>query len=395
MKPFNTFRDLRIPQPLAHALDRMDFIRPTPIQTAAIPAALEGKDVLGIAQTGTGKTAAFGIPLLTRIYAEPGKAALVLAPTRELAAQIHDVLKKMSKEMKMYGTLVVGGESFSRQAREIADGVDYIIATPGRLNDHLDEGTIRLSYVSFLVLDEVDRMLDMGFAPQIKRIMKHLPKKLQTLLFSATLPKETVQIAEALLYQPVRITIKPVESKHSIDIETLRTSPSAKSDLIVEELEAIEGKTLIFTRTKSRTERVARILDRNGFKVVNIHGGRTQGQRKRALSMFKEGSHPIMVATDIAGRGIDVSDIEVVVNYDLPGCREDYIHRIGRTGRNGKTGKAINFVTDEDEDVSLILTGQKDAPKKRPQPQQKSQPQQRLKRASKRSNRRGRRRRRG
>ncbi|MEZ4750408.1 MAG: C-terminal helicase domain-containing protein [Bdellovibrionota bacterium] len=178
----------------------------------------------------------------------------------------------------------------------------------------------------------------------------------------------------------MRINIKPVENKHSIEVETLRMSPGDKSNLIVEELSEIEGKTLIFTRTKSRTERVARILGKSGFKVVNIHGGRTQGQRKRALSMFKEGSHPIMVATDIAGRGIDVSDIEVVVNYDLPGCREDYIHRIGRTGRNGKTGRAINFVTDEDTDVSLVLTGQKEPGKRKPE--RKPQPQQRMKRAS-------------
>jgi len=359
----------------------MRFLKPTPVQAAAIPPALTGRDILGTAQTGTGKTAAFGIPLLDRIYAEPGKTALVLAPTRELAAQIYTVLRQMAKGLPLHGTLVVGGESFARQANEFDRGVDYIVATPGRLNDHLQERTADLSEVSFLVLDEVDRMLDMGFAPQIKQIMRYVPQKRQTLLFSATLPRQAADMAAKFLKDPVRVAIEPMEGVVPIEERTIRTSAQEKPQLIVTELKARPGKTLIFTRTKSRTERVARILGKSGHKVVNLHGGRTQGQRKRALNMFREGTHPIMVATDIAGRGIDVIDIETVVNYDIPHCREDYIHRIGRTARNGRAGRALTFVTAEDVDSDTVLTGKKT-------PKVKAKPKGHLPRAARRFNRR-------
>lgn len=359
MKPFDSFKDLTIPNQLFLSLERMDFLKPTPIQQAAIPAALSGKDILGTAQTGTGKTGAFGIPMLNQIHANPGKIGLILAPTRELAAQIHKVLRQMAKGLKLEGTVVVGGESFRRQAYDFDRGIDFIVATPGRLNDHLQEGTIHLDDVIFFVLDEVDRMLDMGFTPQIQQIVRYIPAERQTLLFSATLPKQAADMAAKFLRKPVRVAIEPTHATVPIEERTIQTSHQQKTDLVISELNAGTGKTLIFARTQSRTERLAKMIGRSGYKVVDLHGGRTQGQRRRALDMFRNGSHPIMVATDIAGRGIDVVDIETVVNFDVPGCRDDYIHRIGRTARNGKPGKALNFVTPEDTDVEEVLTGKK------------------------------------
>jgi ATP-dependent RNA helicase RhlE len=268
----------------------------------------------------------------------------------------------MGKGMGMYGSLVVGGESFRRQRDELERGADYIVATPGRLNDHLQEGTVDLSNINFLVLDEVDRMLDMGFAPQIKEIMKHLSKERQTLLFSATLPQEIQGLANQLLKNPVRVAID-TELKASAQIEqkTVEVSMDGKNNLILKELKERKGKVLIFARTQIRTDRLATMLYREGHKVVRLHGGCTQWQRKDALDKFRKGTHPIMVATDLAGRGIDVTDIEHVINFDLPETHEDYIHRIGRTGRFGKTGQALNFVTPVDSE--RIITGVKPKPK--------------------------------
>lgn len=361
---FNTFNELSLPEALSKSLGKMNFISPTPIQQQAIPVALQGKDVLGTAQTGTGKTGAFGIPLLTSLYSEPTKQALILCPTRELAAQINQVLRQMGRGLGMYGCLVVGGESFGRQRNELERGADYIVATPGRLNDHLQEGTVDLSNIDFLVLDEVDRMLDMGFAPQIKEIMKYLSKERQTLLFSATLPKEIQALAHQLLKNPVRVAID-TELKPSAQVEqkTVEVSQDGKTGLILKELKERPGKVLIFARTQIRTDRLATTLYREGYKVVRLHGGCTQWQRKEALDRFRRGTHPIMVATDLAGRGIDVTDIEHVINFDLPETHEDYIHRIGRTGRFGKTGQALNFVTPIDTDAERIITGVKAKPK--------------------------------
>jgi ATP-dependent RNA helicase RhlE len=345
---------------LAQALTDMGFVKPTPVQAEAIPPALEGKDILGTAQTGTGKTAAFGVPLLTRLYDDSKKQALILAPTRELAAQIHKVLRQMSKGMKMHGVLVVGGESFKRQVDELRRGVDYIVATPGRLNDHLQEGTIKLSHIRILVLDEVDRMLDMGFLPQIKRIMQHVPATRQTLLFSATLPTEITSLAASLLYEPVRIAIGPVaQPLAQVTEKTIRTTQEGKNSLILKEIRSRLGRILIFTRTKSRAERLGKLIHDEGYNVVVLHGGRSQGQRKQALEYFQRGSHQIMVATDLAGRGIDVVDIEHVINFDVPQTREDYIHRLGRTARAGKTGEAVTFLITGDLDGERVLTGEK------------------------------------
>lgn len=364
MNSFQTFKDLNLPSPLARALDEMEFIEPTPVQAEAIPQALKGQDILGTAQTGTGKTAAFGIPLLVKLHAEHGMDGLILAPTRELAAQIHQVLTQMSRGSKIEGALVVGGESFGRQVSDLQRHPAYIVATPGRLNDHLMERTIDLSRIGFLVLDEVDRMLDMGFAPQIQRIMRHIPKKRQTMLFSATLPREILNLAHSLLKSPVRVEI----GAHSTPVaqiteSTILTTQEGKNSILLAELKAREGKVLVFTRTKSRTDRVARFLHVNGFKVVGLHGGKSQGQRKLALERFRSGKTRIMVATDLAGRGIDVLDIEHVINYDIPGSREDYIHRIGRTGRWGKTGNAVNLLVNGDYEGELIISGKKPTPR--------------------------------
>jgi superfamily II DNA/RNA helicase len=358
LKTFESFNELDLPGPLGNALVEMGFLNPTPVQEATIPLALLGKDVLGTAQTGTGKTGAFGIPLLTFLDRSPKHRALVLAPTRELAAQIHSVLQKMGKGMGFYGTLLVGGESFHRQANELQNGTDYIIATPGRLIDHMQQRTINLASVGLLVLDEVDRMLDMGFIPQIRQIMTQVPKERQTLLFSATLPAEIASLAASFLKSPERVSIGAVaNSTAQVEETTIRLQGDAKNTTILKELKARQGKVLVFARTQARTDRLAKMLYREGMGVVALHGGKTQGQRKLALERFRNGSSRILVATDLAGRGIDVLDIEHVINYDVPGSREDYVHRIGRTGRNGKTGQALNLLENGDVDGEEAITG--------------------------------------
>ena len=333
LKTFQSFNDLNIPLSMKESLKEMNFLTPTPVQAGAIPAGLAGRDIVGTAQTGTGKTGAFGIPLLASICATPGKRALILAPTRELASQIHKVLRTIGKKSSLTGSLVVGGESFRRQADELSRDIDYIVATPGRLNDHLRERTADLSQVSVLVLDEVDRMLDMGFLPQIKEVLRGVPKKRQTMLFSATLPENVLRFVNPLVSEPVRVTVgTSTSSTLQINEKVVRVRQEEKLPRLLEQLRGQKGKVLIFVRTQSRTYRLIRALEREGFRAVCLHGGRTQGQRKQALERFRGGSHPYMVATDLAGRGLDIVDIDHVINFDVPETREDYIHRIGRTG---------------------------------------------------------------
>lgn len=346
---------------MKESLDEMKFVNPTPIQASAIPAGLEGRDIVGTAETGTGKTAAFGIPLLASLCSKPGVQGLVLAPTRELAAQIHQVLSTLGRKADLVGSLVVGGESFRRQADEMRRGVDFIVATPGRLNDHLQYRTARLDKVGVLVLDEVDRMLDMGFLPQIKDVLRHTPKERQTMLFSATLPREVTQFIDPLVQDPVRVAINDVKKANNLVKEdVIRTQPQLKTGLLLKHLQATTGKVLVFVRTKSRTARVVRSLENSGYKVVSLHGGRTQSQRVQALERFRSGTHPIMIATDLAGRGLDVKDIDHVVNFDVPATREDYIHRIGRTGRAGNTGTATSFLIEGDRDEERVVFGKVD-----------------------------------
>ncbi len=362
---FQSFKELNIPAPLAKALEEMNFFNPTPVQAQAIPPALDGKDILGTAQTGTGKTAAFGIPLVTTLTENTKIDGLILAPTRELAAQIHMVLQNMTRGQKIYGCLVVGGESFHNQAKQLRDRVDYIVATPGRLNDHLEQGTVDLGRVGFLVLDEVDRMLDMGFAPQIKRIMRKVPEERQTLLFSATLPHEIVGLANTFLKNPVRVAIDAVAAPPGqVTEDTITTTHEGKNTQVLKEINEREGLIIIFVRTKSRADRLTKLIQREGHKVACMHGGRSQPQRKKALADFRSGRYRIMVATDLAGRGIDVNDIEHVINYDVPATREDYVHRVGRTGRYGKTGKALTFLLAGDFDGERVVDGKAPAAKK-------------------------------
>lgn len=360
LKTIQSFTELSLPLPLAHALQRMEFITPTPVQAVTIPAALAGRDIMATAQTGTGKTAAFGVPLLTWLSGDPAKRALILAPTRELAAQIFGVLRQLGNGLKHRGALVIGGESFHSQVVQLEQGCDYVVATPGRMNDHLEKRTIDISTVDILILDEVDRMLDMGFLPQIRRIVSRIPENRQTMLFSATIPSEIQGLANTFLINPVRISIGPeTQPAPQVQEETIRTTQEGKNAVILREVKNRAGSILIFTRTKARANRLTKLLICDHHAVVLLHGNRSQAQRKSAMWKFRRGSHRIMVATDLAGRGIDVEGIGHVINYDVPATREDYIHRIGRTGRNGKTGSALSLLLTGDTEGEHIVSGVK------------------------------------
>lgn len=328
----------------------MNFVRPTPIQEKAIPVALTGRDVMGMAQTGTGKTAAFAIPVLARLQSLDGKTALVLAPTRELALQIFDVFKKLNGTADtMKCALLIGGVPLGPQHRELARKPRVLIATPGRLVDHLNHQPKLLSQLAIVVVDEADRMLDMGFRPQLKQIRKYLPVKRQTMMFSATFPDDIQKLAAEFLYQPEKVSVgeamKPVRK---IEQTVIETTAKEKNDILLDELNARQGSVLIFARTKHRTHRLMRYLQDYGYKVTYLHGDRTQAQRKNAIEGFRRGDFRILVATDIASRGLDIDDIAHVINYDLPQVAEDYVHRIGRTARNGKSGQALCLLTPED-----------------------------------------------
>jgi superfamily II DNA/RNA helicase len=345
-----TFAQLEVPPGLHQALQRMGFLRMTPIQAATIAPALKGRDVLGSSQTGTGKTAAFAVPGLAWLYRNPGAQMLVLAPTRELATQTFRVLRQLGREMKLKGSLVLGGESFSRQSREAGGDADFLVATPGRLNDHLAQQTLKLDRVGFFVLDEVDLMLDMGFAPQIRSIASCLTARPQTLFFSATLPPPILDMARTLLRDPVRTTVgvttEPVAALARVN---RKVNKDDKAELLLQEVSQREGRILVFARTQIAVEAIAKTLARAGQSVDFLHGERTQSQRRHALQGFRDGTTRILVATDLAARGLDIPEIASVINYHLPQTRDEYLHRVGRTGRAGKTGTAVNFVTPADK----------------------------------------------
>jgi ATP-dependent RNA helicase RhlE len=355
MQAKNSFFGLGIAPGLLGVLDALKFTVPTPIQEAAIPIAIAGKDVIGVAQTGTGKTIAFGIPMVQRL-AQGKSRGLVLVPTRELALQVHEDLSKFVRAFKLRSAVVIGGESMGQQIRQLKEHPHIIIATPGRLNDHLEQRQVRLTDVSILVLDEADRMLDMGFLPQIERIIKLIPKARQTMLFSATMQSSVLTIASRYMHLPVRTEIAP--SGTATDLvtqEILFVQKDHKARLLGQVLAQYAGSVLLFVRTKRGAGRVARLLREMGHTAAEIHADRTQPQRKEALRRFKTGEFRILVATDIAARGIDVKDIELVINYDLPDEIGNYVHRIGRTGRAGKRGHAIAFATpDQRSDVREI-----------------------------------------
>lgn len=337
----------------------LGFVRPTPIQTDAIPPAMQGRDVLACASTGSGKTAAFLLPILDKLIAKPRGAtrALVLAPTRELALQIVESCNELSVHTPVSAAVVIGGVGMGPQEHAFRSGVDIIVATPGRLLDHMKSPYAKLDKIEFLVLDEADRMLDMGFLPEIRKILRAIPQKRQTLFFSATVPGPIATLAGEMLKNPVSINIERA-AKPAVGItQAVYPVPQElKSALFLALLKSGEMKeALVFTRTKHRANRVAEFLTKNGIIAARIHGNRSQLQRTEALAGFKSGKYRVLVATDIAARGIDVEALGHVVNFDVPAVPEDYIHRVGRTGRAELTGDAFTFVApDEEEDLRRI-----------------------------------------
>ena len=339
------FSELNLNPELLEAVAKLGYTKPTEIQAKAIPHLMKGGDLLGQSATGSGKTAAYILPALHAVMQNKSGICLVLVPTRELALQVEEFAKKVVPPQFRMAT-IIGGGSMRHQQRDLSQKPNLIISTPGRLFDHIQRQTARLDAVSILVLDEGDRMLDFGFYPQIQQIVKRIPKKRQTILLSATFDKEVKKLAQEFLHNPVEII---AGDKHSAPVtisqEMVETSAEGKNELLVDELNARKGSVLIFTKTKHRSDRLTRFLNQYGFKVSRIHGGRTLSQRKQAISSFKTGDSRILVATDIAARGLDIAQVAHVVNYDLPMQTEDYLHRVGRTGRAGASGHALSFVT--------------------------------------------------
>ena len=340
-----SFFGLGIAPRLLEALDRLKLTIPTSIQRDAIPPLIEGKDLIGIAQTGTGKTLAFAIPAIQRLASIKGQA-LVLLPTRELALQVDEVFHKLGRPFGLRTAVLIGGQDIKRQFSAINKRPHIIVATPGRLIDHLEQKTIHLNEVNTLVLDEADRMLDMGFLPQITRILKVVPASRQTMLFSATMPEDIVRIAANYMKLPVRVEIaRPGTAADKITHELFVITREAKNLLLEKLLTDYRGSTLVFCRTKFNAKKVTRAVQTMGHRSAEIHSNRSLAQRREALDGFKSGRYRVLVATDIAARGIDVTGIELVINYDLPSNPGDYVHRIGRTGRAGLSGRAISFAT--------------------------------------------------
>ena len=350
------FTDLGLSAPILKALASEGYESPTPIQEKAIPPILAGNDLIGVAQTGTGKTAAFALPILQRLSADQRPVArntcraLILSPTRELATQIADSFKAYGKHLGLRVAVVFGGVGHRQQADAIARGVHILVAAPGRLLDHMEGGGLNLGKTEIFVLDEADRMLDLGFIRPIKKIVARLPKERQNLFFSATMPKEIRALAADLLRNPVEVSVKPAQTTaEGVDQRVLFVDTAGKRALLTEILrdEAL-GRTLVFTRTKHGADRVVRHLEEKGIAAAAIHGNKSQNQRERALQGFRAGTSPILVATDIAARGIDVDDVTHVINFDLPNVPETYVHRIGRTARAGAGGFAISFCDSEE-----------------------------------------------
>ncbi len=343
------FLEFNIPQWLKDSLSLMGYTKPTPIQEQAIPHVLEGKDVLGSAQTGTGKTGAFLIPLMTFLDKNPMSTALILTPTRELAIQVNTVAMQMLKTNRNIRTaLLIGGDPMAKQFFQLKQKPRLIVGTPGRINDHLQRGSVNLSKTSFVVLDETDRMLDMGFGIQIDEIFKYTEEKKQTLLFSATLPKEIVRLVDNYLIEPVRISAGEVNAVATkVSQKLIKTKD--KSGELLKLLPTFEGTTIIFVRTQRGADAMKMTLKKEGYKVDAIHGGLKQGKRTTVLKNFRTKRFNILVATDVASRGLDIDHISYVVNYDVPDNPEDYVHRIGRTARGDKEGASFSFIAPSDE----------------------------------------------
>jgi ATP-dependent RNA helicase RhlE len=352
-----SFNDFGLVEPIIRALAEEKYLTPTPIQDQTIPLAMQGRDVIGIAQTGTGKTAAFALPIINHLTTKrlrPEKKAcrvLVLSPTRELSGQIADSFRAYGRHIRPLAiALAIGGVPINRQVRSLAHGVEVLVATPGRLLDLVNQRALRLDQVEVLVLDEADRMLDMGFIHDIKRIVAMLRKERQTLFFSATMPQEITRLADAMLRDPARVAVTPQASTvDRIEQRVILTEKAAKPNLLVEVLKTeTTDRVLVFTRTKHGADKVVRALQKSGFGAEAIHGNKSQNQRERVLADFRNGKLRILIATDIAARGIDVDGVSHVVNYDLPNIPESYVHRIGRTARAGADGIAISFCDHEE-----------------------------------------------
>ncbi|MDL2256656.1 DEAD/DEAH box helicase [Bacteroidales bacterium OttesenSCG-928-I14] len=365
-----TFKELNISEPILKALTSKNYEVPTPIQEQAIPVALKGRDLLGIAQTGTGKTAAFAIPIIQQLNIPRPKGAkreiqaLILTPTRELAIQIDECFNDYSKHTDLRHTVIFGGVNQKPQVDKLKSGTDILIATPGRLLDLINQKHITLKHIRHFVLDEADRMLDMGFIHDIKRLLPLLPKRKQTLFFSATMPLSIANLSKSILYNPIKVEVAPVASVvDTINQRLYFVEKPEKSKLLIDILEKeVEKAVLVFSRTKHGADKIARVLNKQGIGCEAIHGNKTQTARQRALSNFKSGKTRVIIATDIAARGIDIANLELVINYDLPDVAETYVHRIGRTGRAGQSGTALTFCSHEEytmvKDIQK-LTGKK------------------------------------
>jgi ATP-dependent RNA helicase RhlE len=353
--PPSSFYGLGIAPAILKRLDALEFVKPTPIQYKAIPVGIQGEDLIGIAQTGTGKTLAFAIPAIQRISALKSQA-LVICPTRELALQVAETFNKVGRKLGMKTEVVIGGANMGRQVKALKSKPHVIVATPGRLIDHLEKRNVSLREIGVLVLDEADRMLDMGFEPQIKKILAAMPTKRQTMLFSATMPAKISEIARKYMAAPTRVEVaRAGTAAEKIEQELFVVPKQQKLALLERLLKEYKGTVLVFSRTKHGAKKITRVVNRLGHSAAEIHSNRSLNQRKEALSGFKSGKYRVLIATDIAARGIDVTEIELVVNYDLPDNTEDYVHRIGRTGRAGHTGKAISFASpDQSRDVIAI-----------------------------------------
>ena len=362
-KTLSDFEMMGLPAKVVAALDKMGITDPTPIQKQAIPHAINGRDVMGLAQTGTGKTAAFGVPLVSQML-EIGKKpekktvrGLVLAPTRELANQIAVQLRALTEDSPLKVGVVVGGQSINAQIKRLERGTDLLVATPGRLLDLLDRKAVLLDACTFLVLDEADQMLDLGFIHALRKIAALLPSERQTMLFSATMPKQMNELAQSYLNRPIRIEVSPPgKAADKITQEIHFIAKAEKTDLLIELLDKHrDDLALVFGRTKHGSEKLMRVLEKKGFAVASIHGNKSQGQRDRAIAAFKAGEIKVLVATDVAARGLDIPDVKHVYNYELPNVPDQYVHRIGRTARAGKDGAAVAFCApDEMDDLKAI-----------------------------------------
>lgn len=359
-----SFGELALAAPIKRALAEQNYTSPSPIQAQSIPILLKGRDLLGIAQTGTGKTAAFSLPILNALHNNPQRTrrksarVLVLTPTRELATQISQSFDSYGRHLRFKKTLVFGGVGKNPQIRAMQPGIDVLVACPGRLLDHMNEGDIELSGVEYFVLDEVDRMLDMGFLRDVKKIVAALPKKRQSLFFSATLAPQIKELAHSILINPASVSIAPEKTTaEKVEQTVCFVDKESKKDLLLTHLaeQKNKGLTIVFSRTKHGANKLCKSINSHGFEAEAIHGNRSQPQRERTLTKFKKGTLPILVATDVAARGVDVKDVTLVINMDLPNEAEAYVHRIGRTGRAGATGHAVSYCSPEEHEFFIDI----------------------------------------